>query len=150
MMIPMALLVFPRIATLSLTMAVLPYFGLIIIFGIVAIVCASCGAYYEMDSQKVFISAVSSICAPCMIFHDHTYFYYVVNYTGSGLLTILSCILPLLVYYQNDLETESKHINQPGIFGNFSDNKVCLFTLSKVSIASLCLSFNDLDDHKIR
>ena len=124
MMIPMALLVFPRIATLSLTMAVLPYFGLIIIFGIVAIVCASCGAYYKMDSQKVFISAVSSICAPCMIFHDHTYFYYVVNYTGSALLTILSSVLPVLVYYKNDLELEPHHIKRPLIFRNLTKNQV--------------------------
>ena len=121
----MALLVFPRIATLSLTMAVIPQFGFWIILTIAAISCTSCAAFYKIDAQKAFIGAIASICAPCMIFHDHTMFFYVVNYTCSALLTALSCILPVLVYHKEDLEIQSHHIKRPMIFQNFSSNKVC-------------------------
>ena len=116
----MALLVFPRVATLSLTMAILPEFGFWIILGIVAMICASCGAYYSIDPRKAFIVAVSSVCAPCMLLHDHTNFFYVVNYTGSVLLTILSCLLPVLVHFENDIE----------MFLNY--NKVCCFVFQEV------------------
>ena len=127
----MAFLVFPRIATISLTMAILPQFGPWIIAGITAIVCASCAAFYTIDQQKTFISAVASICAPCMVLHDHTKFFYVVNYTGSALLTILSSVLPVLVYYKSDLELEPYHIRRPLIFGNFTNNQVSLFPIGK-------------------
>ena len=124
----MALLVFPRVATLSLTMAIIPQFGFWIIVGITGLVCASCAAFYKIDAQKAFIGAIASMCAPCMVFHDHTMFFYVVNYTCSALLTALSCILPVLVYHKEDLEIQSHHIKRPLIFGNFSKNQVCLHT----------------------
>ena len=117
MVLPMALSVFPRVATLSLTMAILPRLGFYIIFAILLIVCASCGAYYKMDAKKTFIGAVSTLFAPCMILHDHSKFFYVANYTVSAPLTLLSCALPLLVYFKTDLE-------EMGLF-----NKVCIFCL---------------------
>ena len=123
----MLLLVLPRVATLSLTMAIIPQFGFWIILGIAAIVCASCSAYYTIDPQKVFIAAISSLCAPSLLLHDHTQFYYVVNFTSSALLSILSCVLSVLLYYENDLELLSDHIRRPHIFGNASGNQVCWF-----------------------
>jgi hypothetical protein len=125
MTIPMSLVVLPRVATLSLTMAILPQFGIYIILGITAIVCASCGGYYTINPQKAFIGAVSSICAPSMLLHDHTKFYYVVNFTGSALFSILTCVLPVLLSYQEDIELQSDHIRRPPIFGNSSTNQVC-------------------------
>ena len=134
--IPMALMVVPRVATLSMSMAISPKFGFSIIVGILAIVCASCGPYYKIDPRKVFIGAVSSICAPCMILHDHTYFYLVVNFTCSTLLTILSCILPVLMYYNESQELQPVYncsqnttngLRRPCILTKLTKNEVSLF-----------------------
>ena len=117
----MAMLVFPRISTISLALAVLPKFGFWIIVGITLIVWLSSVGYWKLDLKASFIGAVASIFAPCMIVHDHYYYYYVINYTGSILLTILSCVLPCLIYYESDIEgyhieNGTDYIQKPAFF----------------------------------
>ena len=101
--LPMALLIIPRISTLSLLLVILrnysEFYGIIAVVILVLLILSSAMPFYKIDPKRAFIGAVASIFAPCIIVGEHTSYYLVVNFCGSIIYLLISIGMPFLVLF---------------------------------------------------